>query len=64
MDKQLNSGNNTNYQKTDLKGATANDQNRGRSFATYSNPSGHGHVATYSIGENLAKEKNRQYRYN
>ena len=43
------------FTKTDLAGAVANAENGGLSLLGYSNPNGHGHVATFSVGDNLAK---------
>ena len=52
MANKLNSGNNINYLKVDYATAEQNAQNGGLSLVTYTNPGGHGHVATFSVGEN------------
>ncbi len=55
MASSLISGNNSNYLKVDKVTAEKNAKNGGLSIVTYSNPTGHGHIATFSVGENTKK---------
>jgi hypothetical protein len=55
MAASLKTESNTNYLKVDYQAAEQNAQNGGLSIVTYSNPQGSGHVATFSVGENINK---------
>ena len=56
MTETLSSGTNTNYAPATQQEAKQNAENGGFSIITYDNPSGgHGHILTYSVGENTEK---------
>jgi len=56
MAKTLDNGKNPNYLQVSKDEAEKNAQNGGLSIVTYTNPKGgSGHVATYSVGDNIAK---------
>jgi len=56
MAETLNSGENTNYVSASQQEAKQNAESGGLSIVTYENKSGgHGHILTYSVGENAEK---------
>ena len=44
------------YEVVDYQTASTNAQNGGLSFVGYDNPSGHGHIATFAVGDNVNPE--------
>ena len=53
MISSLKNGSNNNYEVVDYQTAADNAREGGLSIVGYSNPNGHGHLATFAVGENI-----------